>query len=49
MIDSVLTPGQQNYKSLADRFSVQGPDYAAIVEKFEKSWVISHSSLACVA
>jgi len=36
MIDNVLTPGQQTDKSLADRFGVQGPDYAVIVQKIRE-------------
>lgn len=33
MIESVLTPGEQNDKSLSERFGTVGPDYAAIVQK----------------
>ena len=33
LIDSVLTPGEQNDKSLVERFGSAGPDYAAMVQK----------------
>jgi hypothetical protein len=36
LIESVLSPGEQNDKSLAGRFGAQGPDYAAIVEKIRE-------------
>lgn len=36
LIESVLSPGEQNDKLLADRCGVQGPDYAAIVEKIRE-------------
>ena len=36
LIESVLKPGEQNDKSLADRFSSQGPDYAVIVAKIRE-------------
>ena len=33
LVEVVLTPGEQHDRTLAERFSIQGPDYAAIVEK----------------
>lgn len=36
LVESVLTPGEQNDKSLADRFGAQSPDYAVIVEKIRE-------------
>jgi hypothetical protein len=36
LIDSVLTPGEQNDKLLVERSGAQTPDYAAIVEKIRE-------------
>jgi hypothetical protein len=36
LIESVLTPGEQNDKSLVERFGSQGPDYAIIVQKIRE-------------
>ncbi|QBB72148.1 hypothetical protein ELE36_18240 [Pseudolysobacter antarcticus] len=36
LVESVLTPGEQNDKSLVDRFGTAGPDYALIVQKIRE-------------
>jgi hypothetical protein len=36
LIDAVLSPGEQNDKSLAERVSNDGADYAAIIERIRE-------------
>ena len=36
LVESVLLPGEQNDKSLADRFGAVGPDYAVMVQKIRE-------------
>ena len=36
LIDSVLTPGEQNDTTLAERVGTTGPDYAAIIQKIRE-------------
>lgn len=33
IIEVVLTPSEQHDRTLVERFSVQGPDYAALIQK----------------
>lgn len=36
LVESVLMPGEQNDKSLADRFGAAGPDYAVMIQKIRE-------------
>lgn len=36
LIEAVLTPGEQNDKSLSEKFGIDAPDYATLVEKIRE-------------